>query len=375
MGTKSSDSMRTVIVRYGEIALKSEPVRRRFEDQLVSNIKLRISGIPHKLRMTRGRIFIDTPKWKKVATLLSKTPGVVSVSGGVRVDSKLENIQGKAVEVAKTVLGPGKSFAVRTSREGKQPYGSQHVNVTVGAAILSNVKGTKVNLSSPDCKISIEIRGPDAYIFTDVVNGVGGLPVGSQRRAAMVFQGSANDVVAAFLMLKRGCDLVLLFPDLGQKRTEASAMASAKKLLPFRPNIELWTVPFKEVLEQTKSLHEAKFQQAVLHGTGMLASHLHAECLVVGDGADEIASRGLGEVALMDAACGLPVLRPLALMEKTEIKEIALGAGIKLPRAGASQGKEELKNHENERMTDSVPTSVLQRVVDGAKNVKLGGKL
>jgi thiamine biosynthesis protein ThiI len=369
--------MRTVIVRYGEIALKSEPVRRHFEEQLISNIQLKISKIQYELRRIRGRIFIDTQEWKKVLGPLSKTPGVVSVSAALRVNSNFDEICAKSVKVARKALHTGESFAVRTSRDGQHNYTSQQVNAAVGAAILSKVKGTNVNLSSPDRKISIEIRGPDAYIFTYVVNGVGGLPVGSQGKAAMVFRGGPNDVVAAFLILKRGCDLVLFYPDSDQKKEVGRAKLAARQLLPFHPKIELWGIPFKEVTSHVKSPREAGLylSQAVLHGARLLANRFQAECLVVGDDADEIVSQGLRGLRLTDDACGLPVMRPLALLEKDEIKKIASEAGIKLPRKVGPlfQIKNAASNKEIAKLTgDPALGHLLQKAVDGAKKLELG---
>lgn len=370
--------MRTVIVRYGEIALKSEPVRWHFEEQLVSNIRFKISKVQYKLRKVRGRIFIDTQEWRKILGPLSKTPGVVSVSAALRVNSNFDEICAKSVEVAEKALHAGESFAVRTSREGKHPYASQQVNAAVGAAILSKVNGTKVNLSSPDRKISIEIRGPDAYIFTEVVKGIGGLPVRSQGKAAMVFRGGPNDVVAAFLILKRGCDLVLFYPDSGKKKGVDKVKLAAKKLLPFHPKIEMWEIPFKEVTSHVKSTRESGFclQRAVLRGAELLANRFQAECLVVGDDADEIVSQGLRGLRLTDDACGLPVMRPLALLEKDEIKKIASEAGIKLPRKvnPLFQVKKAVSDQNTAKLTgDSALGHLLQKAVDGAKKLELRG--
>lgn len=378
MGTKKLNFMRTVIVRYGEIALKSEPVRRHFEEQLISNIRLKISKIQHKLRRVRGRIFIDTQEWMKVMGPLSKTPGVVSVSAALRVNSNFDDICAKAVKVAEKTLHAGESFAVRTSREGEHSYTSQQVNTAVGAAILSKVKGAKVDLSSPDRKISIEIRGADAYIFTEVVNGVGGLPVESQGKAVMVFRGDPNDVVAAFLIIKRGCDLILFYPDYGQKKEMGRVKSAARKLLLFHPKIELWDVPFKDIMGHVKSSNEAEFHlfQAVLRGSELLANRLQAECLVVGDDAEEIALRGLRSVRLADESCRLLVMRPLALLEKDEIKKIASEAGIMLPQKSKTSSK--VKNYASDRRIvkltgDSALAHLLQMAVDGAKKLELEG--
>ncbi|MEW6593135.1 MAG: THUMP domain-containing protein, partial [Candidatus Hadarchaeota archaeon] len=243
--------MRTIIVRYGEIALKSEPVRRWFEDRLISNIQQKLSGTKHGLRVVRGRIFIDMEDWKKALKPLFMTPGVVSVSVAARTSSDIESVRAAAVQAARKVLVGGKSFAVRTSREGSHPYKSQQVNSIVGGEILAKIKGTRVNLSNPDKLISIEIRGADAYVFTDVIGGVGGLPAGSQGKVSVIFNGGPGDLVSAFLMLKRGCDTDIFIPYF-KRNGLGLGVSVAKKLTLFHPRIKIWALHFGEVLERVK---------------------------------------------------------------------------------------------------------------------------
>ncbi|MEW6592295.1 MAG: THUMP domain-containing protein [Candidatus Hadarchaeota archaeon] len=373
--------MRTVIVRYGEIALKSEPVRRWFEGRLISNIRQKLYGVKHSLRVVRGRIFIDLEDWKKVLKPLSMTPGVVSASVAVRTSSDIESVRATAVGVAKKVLGRGKSFAVRTSREGSHPYTSQQVNSLVGAEILAKVKGAKVNLSAPDKQISIEIRGSDAYVFTDVLDGAGGLPVGSQGKVSVVFSGRPKDLVSAFLMLKRGCDSDIFVPSFESNGCGRGVLV-AKKLLLFHPGIKIWALPCGEVLKSVKKapsyLRFYLFQRAVVRVAEFLAKRVGAESLVVGDGLAEVGSQGLGGIRLIDSACRTQVFRPVALMEEKEIGEIASRAGIKLPRdfghpfsvPKAIPDESTVKNAED----DFVPAQMIKNVAWNARRVKVGVK-
>ena len=99
--------METVIVRYGEIALKSEPVRRRFERRLIENIKLSLKGLDYKLRRERGRIFTDTRRPSAVIERLAKTPGIVSLSPSLRTNATIDSITSAVVREAKKILSPG----------------------------------------------------------------------------------------------------------------------------------------------------------------------------------------------------------------------------------------------------------------------------
>jgi len=211
-------------VRYGEIALKSEPVRRRFERRLIENIKLSLKGLDYKLRRERGRIFTDTRRPSAVIERLAKTPGIVSLSPSLRTNATIDSITSAVVREAKKILSPGMTFAIRTSRVGEHPFSSKDVNVSAGSAVLAEVKGVRVNLSTPKRKISVDVRGRDAYVFTEIVYGVGGLPVGTQGSVVALFSGSLNSSVSSYLVMKRGCTLHPTFFD---PRPHADGRASS----------------------------------------------------------------------------------------------------------------------------------------------------
>lgn len=328
----------TVIVRYGELALKSEPVRRRFEHSLVSAINLSLKGLKYAIRSERGRIFVDTKSQVSVAKRLSKVPGIVSVSLATKVKADMNEIIECALRVAKKVLSSGMSFAIRTSRVGNHPFSSNDVNVKVGSAILSEVKGVHVDLSSPDRKISIEVRGENAYVFTGTVEGVGGLPVGTQGKVVVLFSGDRNDVAAAYLMLKRGAVVFPVFLDpQSDSKVLKIATATAKKLADFHPKLKLRVLPFNKVLSGLRKVPGDGYaycicRRSALRATDTIAKHIGAEAIVVGDDGKRISSCGLANIKVIDDACKLPVLRPLAGIDGDEITRFK----VKLP----SRGKE-----------------------------------
>lgn len=215
------------LVRYGEIALKSKPVRKRFEETLVRNIRqaLAVAGIAATVKRGYGRITVSGPA--EAGEVLARVFGIVSFSPVQRCSASLGEITGLAVEVARATSG---TFAVRARRVGTHPFTSQEVNQVVGAAIVA--LGRKVDLSRPAVTISIEIRDRSAAIWTSTVAGMGGLPFGSQGTVACVIC-SPEDVAAAWLFMRRGCDLVLCFP--GKERGRAVLERWAGKPLPSMP--------------------------------------------------------------------------------------------------------------------------------------------
>lgn len=329
----------TVIVRYGELALKSWPVRRRFERCLVSSINLVLEGLKYAIRIERGRIFIDTKSPARIAKRLSKVPGIVSVSLATKVKADMNEICRTALGAAKKVLAPGSSFAVRTSRVGKHAFSSGDVNVKVGSAILSKVKGVRVDLSNPDREISIEIRGSDAYVFTETVEGIGGLPVGTQGSVVALFSGGRNDIAAAYLMIKRGSTVFPLFLNPHPHgKVPRFVVASVKKLADLDPRLELRVFSSNKVVGELKNVAAAGYaycicKRSALKVADAMARRVGAEAIVVADDIMQITAQKLANLRVMDEACELPVLRPLVGLSSTEMEQLKVKP---IPRAKES---------------------------------------
>ncbi len=330
---------KAVIVRYGELALKSWPVRRRFEQRLISAIKLVLKGYEYSLRTERGRIFVDTESPVRVAKRLSMVPGVVSASPAIRIPAEIERISTAAVKIAKRALDRSMSFAVRTSRVGKQDFTSMDVNVKVGSDILSAIKGVRVDLESPDLQIFVELRGDDAYLFTKLVDGVGGLPPGTQGRAAAVFSGNRNDVLAAYLMMKRGTVIFPVYPNFASTHFPRGLINSARKLATLDPKLELHMIPLKKVLDSVRRMSTRGYaywicRRSVLKAVDAVGEQLKADAVVVGDDKTQISSQKLINLPVLDESCSRPVLRPLAGLGENEIGK--LRPRIKLPKGSSA---------------------------------------
>ena len=328
--------MKSIIVRYGELALKAEPTRRRFEETLVKNIRLSLRGPRYALRKERGRLFIDTIS-KAAVKRLRWVPGIVSVSPAARTRAEIDEIKLTAVKIAKSVVGMGETFAVRTTRVGEHKFSSTDVNREVGSAILNAVPKAKVDLSAPDHEIFVEVRGNDSYVFTEVLKGVGGLPVGTQGRVLVLFSGSLDSALAAYMMMKRGCRASLLYLDPkphGKKRARRVA-AISKWLSHFDPQLKLETVPYGEmfgrILERvSKRMRCVVCKRSMLRIACAVGRRAKAEAIVLGE--DSNRARELApNLCLIDESCPIPVLRPLVGMDSSRIKRLAGQAGISGP--------------------------------------------
>jgi thiamine biosynthesis protein ThiI len=191
----------TIIVRYSEIFLKSDFVRKRLQKKLVENIQsgLNKNRIKAKITRERGRIFIENPS-KDCLNLLKHVFGIVSFSIALKMD--LNELEGFIKMEGKELINEG-SFAVRVQRSGEHDFTSQELAARLGEIIIEETN-KKVDLTKPKNELYVEVRGEEAYVFTEKIDGPGGMPIGSQGKVNC-FIDSNESLVSCWLMMKRGC--------------------------------------------------------------------------------------------------------------------------------------------------------------------------
>ena len=197
-----------IILRYGEISLKTPYVRRLFETRLIHNIHhpLQQAGIPHTLSRQRGRIYLHTTHIHQSLPILAHTSGIVSYSPATQTTTDLPTLTQTTLTIATPLLTPTTSFALRVTRTGTHPYTSQDAATKIGAAVVTATRAP-VDLTNPDHEIHIEIRGNKAYLFTEKTHGIGGLPVGTQGTVTILIT-RPSDILAAWYMIHRGCTIL-----------------------------------------------------------------------------------------------------------------------------------------------------------------------
>lgn len=214
--TVMGETMPTLLVRYGEIGLKSASVRRRFEQQLVADIRTRhaLAKTPCVISQTRGRLFVDSDDWRKSCEILSRTFGIVSFSPVTKVSSELSPLTKDVLGFSEPLLFSNASFAIRSRRSGNHPYTSQTLAEHLGKAVLDKFKekGIRVGLDNPDVEIFVEVRDRYAYLFSSALPGPGGMPLGTQGRMLSMLD-SENGIASTWLMMKRGCSVLVVTED------------------------------------------------------------------------------------------------------------------------------------------------------------------
>ncbi len=194
-----------IIVRFSEIAIKSLPVRKRLIKILLSNIKSALSKNKIKAQVYAKweRIFVETNQIKKSSNILKHIFGIISFSPAIKTN--LDNLE--KLVIKKALIAKNKTFAVRVKRIGNHVFTSREMEARIGNLIQQKTK-SKVNLTNPDIIFFIEIREQQSYLYFDVIDGPGGMPLGCEDRVFCVINNK-KDLVACWLMMKRGCKVLI----------------------------------------------------------------------------------------------------------------------------------------------------------------------
>lgn len=198
-----------ILVRYGELSLKSTYVRKYFESSLVRNIKKALTqeNILHIITKERGRIYVSTAEIHKSCSVLSRIFGIVSFSPAVQTTSDIRSMSIAGLQLIKNILTKEKSFAIRSTRVGTHTFSSQQVAIQIGNDIVKATHA-KVNLTHPDVELFIEIRDKKSFLFTEKIKGVGGLPLGTQGKIMVLIENPFS-LLAAWYVMRRGCNVIL----------------------------------------------------------------------------------------------------------------------------------------------------------------------
>ena len=331
------DKNKPIIVRYGEIGVKSPKVRKRFERKLISNIKTLIDG---KIVLEQGRIFLFPENYEKALESLKKICGVVSFSPTVSTETNYDSIKATVQDYIKDLIEKDQfstetSFAVKCRRVGTHDFSSREMAGFCGAAVV-DLTGAPVDLSNPEFRLFIEVRDNKTYLYHEKIQGVGGLPIGTQGRLISLVSGGIDSPVASYLMMKRGCDLTILNFNNSPYTSESSekVVKIYEKLKEYSAgsDLRLYQVNYGDFLKKCKD-EAPERMTCVLCKSGMyqiaekLAKRENAFAIVDGSSVGQVASQTLPNILATRYSTSIPVLSPLIGLDKLEIAEIGKKIG------------------------------------------------
>ncbi len=330
-----------VMVRYGEIGIKSEQIRAKYERLLIKNIEamLHENGVPFDdIIRERGRIYVQSADPRAPGTV-SRVFGVVSVSPVAVTGTDIKDVQETAAALGRETIGMNGSFAIRARRTGEQPYTSQEIGRMCGDAVFEAVRerNPSVDLKSPDHEIFVEMRESRSYVFSKVIKGVGGMPLGSQGRMVALISGGIDSPVAAWLMMRRGCDLIPVFFNSGKfsdKDYTERAMDTIKKIKEWAPGrtFKVYEVPhgdsLGEFIERGNVKYTCVFCKHMMYKTAVeIAKKEGAHGLITGSSLGQVASQTSDNLMIEHYRIDFPIYHPLIGLDKNEIVEIARKIG------------------------------------------------
>ena len=329
------------IVRCGEVALKGMN-KPYFERILVERIRKNLKNIKgSKVSRKEGLIFVRTPlesDTKEVIAEISKVFGVSSVSPAFEVESNLDAIGLKAVEFMNSMIeNEGvKTFKVKAKRADKNfPIKSPEIAARVGACVLKGCKVLKVDVHNPDCHLFVDLRVDKTYIYTEKINGLGGLPLGTNGRGMVLLSGGIDSPVAAWMMAKRGMVIDAVHfhsypytsPRAQQKVEELAEIISSYcgkinmtviNLLPIQEEI------VNNCPEDETTILVRRFMMRIAEKIALKQKDL---MLITGENLGQVASQTAEALVVTDQSVELPVMRPLIGMDKVEIMDMAKKIG------------------------------------------------
>jgi len=329
-----------VMARYGELFLKSEPVKRHFIGMLLRNIRRAVgsAGLDCRYETPRGRILIYCSEPERVAEVASRIFGIVDVSVCHRTSTDTADLSAVALALALPHLKSGMSFAVRAKRQHKTGLTSQELGTEIGSHIYDAIPGLIVDLDRPEYEIFVEVRDFGGLVYDRRIPGPGGLPWGTQGRVLVLLSAGIDSPVASWLTMKRGCEITHLYLDAGRwagTDVTAAAIDNHRKL-------SLWCSgnPVSLVIANNEPLFDAmsrlkvppryrcvickRFMQMV---AGRLMAHEGALAVVTGENLGQVASQTLANVGVVADAATVPVLRPLITYDKEETIVLARKIG------------------------------------------------
>ena len=332
-----------IIVRYGELALKSTGVRNWYEKTLVRNISAMLDhrGIPYSdISREWGRIFIKSDD-VRAAQAGADVFGVVSTSFAQVTDATIEEAGALCAKIADGYVSEGQSFAIRARRTGNHRFSSRDIGMKCGDAVWQMLESKgftpSVDLTNPDREIFVEMRQSKSYVFTETVEGVGGLPLGTQGKMISLVSGGIDSPVATWLMMKRGIEVIPVYcnntpfnDDRAHKRT-MDCLKALQEWCPGHP-FKVYEVPHGNNLQSfidncSKNKTCLICKRTMYRIALKIMRNEGAAGIVTGSSIGQVASQTTFNMYAELYGLCVPLYHPLIAMDKNEIIDIARKIG------------------------------------------------
>ena len=317
-----------LLVRYGEVFLKGAN-RPHFLKVLTDNIKRAVKPLGGHVWLSDARVYVsDFDDLQACVDRVSKVFGVYSVSPAVEMEKDLDVIAGQSVKMMAPLSGTFKVLGKRSDK--KFPMNSMELAAELGHRILEANPNLTVDVHKPQHKLTVEIRD-NAYICVEEILAVGGMPMGTGGRAALLLSGGIDSPVAGYQLMKRGvrmCAIHFQSPPYTGELAKDKVLQLAKKLAWYSGGMRVYLVPFtkcqleihEKCPDELGTLITRRFMMRIAQ---IIARQFGAQALITGESLGQVASQTMDALCCTDAVVEMPVFRPLIGLDKTEIMDIA----------------------------------------------------
>jgi len=327
---------------FPEIMVKGSSAKKQMVGQLYNNLLKLFEEVEGEVQVKKfsDKIEVVTPieQVEKVKKILLNTSGIEQVLEALQFDN-METIDDIKVQVGKIVTDglEGKTFVVRTKRSGKHPFTSSDIERTVGGYVLANSKAKGVDLHNPEITVRIELINNQLNIITNKYMALGGYPIGTQGDILSLMSGGFDSTVASYLTMKRGLKTHFIFFNLGGIAHEIGVKQVSYFLwskFGASHRVKFISVPFDDVLTEIfRSTPETymgvTLKRLMLMAAEKIAKEMDIDALLTGESIAQVSSQTLRNLALIDQASNMLIIRPLATMNKPDIINMANDIGTR----------------------------------------------
>lgn len=328
--------MDSVLIRYHEIALKRGN-RQYFTELLKRNVLAAVKDLGAKeIRSLPARLLLTFKNSVDAELIIERLAGVFGVANFSLVERTARDIEALRERILQSLDGIHfASFRIETQRGDKTfPLTSPEINRQLGAAVKEQSRA-RVDLMNPEFTVTVEILPRDAFFGFNKIAGPGGLPVGASGRVVALISGGIDSPVAAYRMMQRGCRVIFVHfhsAPYQDKTSQEKVRHLVTILTRHQFRSRLYLVPFGEIQRQivasvARPLRVILYRRMMLRIGEAIARNEKAKALVTGESLGQVASQTLDNMAVIQQATRLAILRPLVGMDKQEIIDQARRIG------------------------------------------------
>ena len=329
------------LIKYAEIGIKGKN-RHVFEEALVRQIRIALRPCEGHFNVIRtyGRVFVEAKSefdFEEVTEALSHVFGIWGICPVAVHDlMPLEELSKTAAAFMREEYPQGShTFKVRTRRMNKEyPQDSLEINAELGHAVLEACPNLSVDVHTPEVTLCVEIR-EKLYIYSQVIPGPGGLPVGVGGKCMLLLSGGIDSPVAGYMVAKRGVRIDAVYfnaPPYTSERALQKVVDLAREISVYTGPIRLHNINFTEIQHYIyeQCPHDELtiiMRRYMMRIAERLAMENECLGLITGESIGQVASQTLAALAVTNEVCTLPVFRPLIGFDKEEIVRVSKKIG------------------------------------------------